>query len=355
MNTTTPLVETVRELSPDFERLNDQNIQLIIANTASETKCLTLGMVHRQAVADSTSLREDFERTYNASTVDYVPSFSGSYYSEICKQQARHGVVLLSKGDRQAGITNKYTLSSLGEELALPWAGNLLDWTLRHGINLKDFWGEPRVLKKDETSGTLVLFALFAKLRSSNEPTSRESLVSVLQECFNTSSRADLVGREIKKLSSHPFIDTSNGNFAIKEQHQEATDEFFTLLDGMSKLDPQFLEDGKANMALILADPTYATMLVRRVEASTAKTPDTRRDYSRLAQPLLRHIEDAGGSITMNNLDSSLFPKLSEDELRRFRRIIREGRLPGISLVTVGQPRSKNDTSHILLIPTPGH
>lgn len=343
------LIEVVRDFAPDFETLSEQNVQLAIASTASESKCLVLGLVDLQGVADSTSLREEFEHIYEISGIARQPSFTGSYYAEICKQQAKHGVIDMQSGTKGKSL-NKYTLSLLGEELILPWAGNLLEWTIDHNINLKEFWGEPRILKDGETSGTLTLAAIFAKL--SHGEASTEEITQIINTCIGDRSRRDLVGRELKKIRNHPYIEQTEAGFRIKDDRLEAIIEFLVIFNKMAMLDTDFLEQGRDKLRQVLENPKKAALLMLRVASKSNKVPDARRDYSRYARPLLTHIEARGGSIPMNQLDSRIFPRFTEDELRRFRRVIRAGRVPGISLLFVGQASSKNDTSHILVIPS---
>jgi hypothetical protein len=345
------LRDIVKWRNPEFIKLADEDVQMVLAVSDSESRCLTLAMLEKLGTANNSQLNTEFDSLYEASTVDCKLSFSSSYYSEICKQFVKNCIASQEPGDRRLGKPHTYAPNRLATELVLPWCGNLLSWSSTHNINLKDFLGEPRVTKPGEISGNLVLLSLFAKLTGG--PVSVEELFKQVGQIYGPDRSDTLKGRSIGKLIAHKATQQEADTIFLKPEFKDAIEEFLVMLDKMAKLDPDFFQQGKEKIRAIIEDPTHVTMLMRRVEFKSNKKPDVKRNYQNLATPLIEKLQDQGGAIRMDQINQDLFPRMNEEELRRFRRLIRMGKLSGISIFETATQKASNDTSHILVVTDP--
>lgn len=341
--------DTVRWRNPNFETLSESNAQLVLATSSNEAKCATLAILDKIGPSDNEQLRTAILDTCAASSVDYTPEFSQPYFSEVCKQLNKLGIVNITPGDRAKGTKNIFSVNHLGGQLILPWEGHLISWATRNCLNLKSVFGEPRATKPGEIPGATAQIAVLALL-SSGKKDEKAVKEFIRTEICHPETNEGVFYKLCKKLTNHPFIELNDGGVGISERYKAVVDELLQIYQGMITLDPAFIRKGHDLISAIADDPTHIAMLLKRTEKSSTKAQDKPADYQEFVPPLLARIAASGGAIAMSSIDRSAFPELSASQLQKLRRTIRTGGLPGIHAIITGPSLGHNSTTHIKVV-----
>jgi hypothetical protein len=314
--------------------LDETAHKLMVANS-SEAKYLTWALLNGHDEIDGITLYEEFDVIYDLAQKGAPLPFSSSYFSEICKQGTKLGIVEQAKGTKDHTVRHSYKPNDLLERLALPVAGHIAQWQLQYGINLREFLREPRSLKDGEVSGTLIRIGLMGLLL--NGPLPEQQIREFLNPIAKSRDIRSQKSRWVKQLADHPFVVFKDGFFRLNDEAVEPIYEFIVLLEKARNLDRDFYAEGELLAAEIFNDDASIANLLLRTQESSNKISGKIVDYQRLGSRIENVVRGNSTPLTLADLPS-MFPDLNQYQLYKLRRDLKSGRLSPLLKVTHPNP-----------------
>lgn len=167
-----------------------------------------------------------------------------------------------------AGV-NHFELTDLGREIAAPFAGLLIDWSLRSGVPLLEVF---RQSKRDEKmpAPTLARLGLIAVIRAEDEGSiisegrlrkrMESQGVHTTDRWFHT-QMSGLMAAKVPVLARY-----SHMRYKVEaDDNIDCYDELIEIIDAVRRLDPEYLAKGKTLLETIVSTkPDDVTKLVKQ-------------------------------------------------------------------------------------------